>query len=64
MESLPNIEFWRRFPSLVRDGARFTWWTVTGQGNMQLDTYSDKLMDNEGDGGGDFRFDRCTLYSV
>lgn len=29
-ESIPNIEFWREFPSLVREGFRYTSQKVTG----------------------------------
>jgi len=41
MENCPNIDFWRDFPSLIKDGFRFTWnklRSLCGKGDASYET--------------------------
>eukprot|EP00010_Vexillifera_abyssalis_P001476 CAMPEP_0201560150 /NCGR_PEP_ID=MMETSP0173_2-20130828/78118_1 /ASSEMBLY_ACC=CAM_ASM_000268 /TAXON_ID=218659 /ORGANISM="Vexillifera sp., Strain DIVA3 564/2" /LENGTH=243 /DNA_ID=CAMNT_0047974587 /DNA_START=1855 /DNA_END=2587 /DNA_ORIENTATION=- len=33
VEMVPNIDFWREFPGLVKEGAMWTWGKITGNGS-------------------------------
>lgn len=53
MESIPNIDFWRQVPGLVKDGAIFTWSKIRGN--------KYEKMDDSSGGGGDYNQQQDTF---
>eukprot|EP00479_Gromia_sphaerica_P009012 TRINITY_DN3663_c0_g1_i2.p1 TRINITY_DN3663_c0_g1~~TRINITY_DN3663_c0_g1_i2.p1 ORF type:complete len:143 (-),score=40.68 TRINITY_DN3663_c0_g1_i2:310-708(-) len=50
-ESIPNIEFWRQLPGLVKDGCSYTWGLIRGPKYQQMGESGG----GSGNAGGDYQ---------